>query len=143
MDDDIKIVSRLSRKAKINIIVTIVLLFIVITILASINQIKSIVEKREEIIELEEKLNWHRNENIELLALVKSLYGEEAIELEAREQFNMTTSDETNLSVVIEEGGNEQDFGSSDYSMLDRDVYSNSNLWENIKIFYNSEIKSN
>lgn len=143
MDDDIKIVSRLSRKAKINIIVTIVLLFIVITILASINQIKSIVEKREEIIELEEKLNWHRNENIELLALVKSLYEEEAIELEAREQFNMTISDETNLAVVIEEGENEQDSGSSEYSISDQDVYSNSNLWDNIKIFYNSEIKSN
>jgi cell division protein FtsB len=143
MDEDIKIVSRLSRKAKINIIVTIVLLFIVITILASINQIKAIVEKREKIIELEEKLNWQRNENIELLALVKSLYGEEAIELEAREQFNMTTGDETNLAVVVEEGENEQGLKSSDYSMSDQDVYSNSNLWENIKIFYNREIKSN
>jgi cell division protein FtsB len=143
MDDDIKIVSRLSRKAKINIIVTIVLLFIVITILASINQIKSIVERRGEITELEEKLNSHRNENIELLALVKSLYGEEAIELEAREQFNMTISDETNLAVVMEEGGDGQDSGSSDYSISDQDIYSNSDLWDNIKIFYNREIKSN
>ncbi len=143
MDDDIKIVSRLSRKAKINIIVTIILLFIVITILASINQIKAIVEKREEIIQLEEKLNWHRNENIGLLALVKSLYGTEAIELEAREQFNMTSGDETNLAVIMEEDGYGQDFESSNYSMSDQNVYSNSNLWENIKIFYNSEIKSN
>ncbi len=143
MDDDIKIVSRLSRKAKINIIVTIVLLFILITILASINQIKSIVEKREKIIELEEELNWHRNENIELLALVKSLYGEEAIKLEAREQFNMTSGDETNMTVVMEESENGQDFEDSSYSMSDQDVYSNSDLWENIKIFYDQEIKRN
>ena len=137
MDDDIKIVSRLSRKAKINITVTIILLFITITVLASINQIKAIVEKREEIIELEERLDWQRNQNIELLSMVKGLYGEEAIELEAREQFNMTAGEEKNLSVVIEEGG------SSDYSISDQDVYSNSNLWENIKIFYNREVKSN
>jgi len=143
MDDDIKIVSRLSRKAKINIVVTIVLLFILITILASINQIKSIVEKREKIIELEEELNWHRNENIELLALVKSLYGEEAIKLEAREQFNMTSGDETNMTVVMEESENGQDFEDSSYSMSDQDVYSNSDLWENIKIFYDQEIKRN
>jgi len=143
MDDDIKIVSRLSRKAKINIIVTIVLLFILITILASINQIKSIVEKREKIIELEEELDWHRNENIELLALVKSLYGEEAIKLEAREQFNMTSGDETNMTVVMEESENGQDFEDSSYSMSDQDVYSNSDLWENIKIFYDQEIKRN
>lgn len=143
MNDDIKIVSRLSRKAKINIIVTIVLLFIVITILASINQIKAIVEKREEIIELKEKLSWSRNENIELLALVKSLYGKEAIELEAREQFNMTTGDETNLAVIINEDENGQSSDSNDSLMSGQDVYSNSNLWENIKIFYNTEIKNN
>ncbi len=143
MDDDIKIVSRLSRKAKINIIVVIVLLFILITILTSINQIKNIVEKREKIIELEEELDWHRNENIALLALVKSLYGEEAIRLEAREQFNMTAGDETNMTVVIEESGDGQDLENDSYSMSEQDVYSNSDLWENIKIFYNREIRRN
>jgi cell division protein FtsB len=143
MDDDIKIVSRLSRKAKINIIVVIVLLFILITILTSINQIKNIVEKREKIIELEEELDWHRNENIALLALVKSLYGEEAIRLEAREQFNMTAGDETNMTVVIEESGDGQDLENGSYSVSDQDVYSNSDLWENIKIFYNREVRRN
>lgn len=143
MNDDIKIVSRLSRKAKINIIVAIVLLFILITVLTSINQIKNIVEKREKIIELEEELDWHRNENIELLALVKSLYGEEAIELEAREQFNMTVGDETNMSVVIEESEDVQGIQDGSYLVSDRDVYSNSDLWENIKIFYNQEIRRN
>lgn len=143
MDDNIKIVSRLSKKAKINISIAIFLIFIVITILTSINQIKDIVEKREKVIELEEKLNWYRNENISLLALEKSLYGEEAIELEARKQFNMTTGDESNVSVIVEDDKSGNDSEDSGSSSPDRDVYSSSDLWENIKTFYNSEIKSN
>jgi cell division protein FtsB len=143
MNDDIKIVSRLSRKAKINIIVAIILLFILITVLTSINQIKNIVEKREKIVELEEELDWHRNENIALLALVKSLYGEEAIRLEAREQFNMTAGDETNMTVVIEENEDGQGLEEDSYLVSEQDFYSNSDLWENMKIFYNREIKRN
>lgn len=144
MDDNIKIVSRFSRKAKINISIAIFLIFIVIIILASINQIKSIVEKREKIIELEEKLNWERNENINRLALEKSLYGEEAIELEARKQFNMTTAgDETNFSVIIKDDESEQNFKNDSNPASGDDIYSNSDLWENIKIFYNNEIRSN
>lgn len=140
MDDNIKIVSRFSRKAKINISIAIFLIFIVIIILTSINQVKNIVEKREKIVELEEKLNWYRNENINLLALEKSLYGEEAIELEARKQFNMTAGDETNFSVVLKDDRPEQDFENSNGSVSDDNVYSNTDLWENIKIFYNEEI---
>lgn len=143
MDDNIKIVSRLSRKAKINISIAIFLIFIVITILASINQIKDIVEKREKIIELEEKLNWYRNENINLLATEKSLYEEEAIELEARKQFNMTIGDETNVSVVVEDDGSGNDLENTGSSSTEGDIYSNSDLWGNIKIFYNNEIKGN
>jgi cell division protein FtsL len=143
MDDNIKIVSRLSRKAKINISIAIFLIFTVITILASINQIKDIVEKREKIIELEEKLNWYRNENISLLATEKSLYGEEAIELEARKQFNMTTGDETNVSVVVEDDVSGNDFENTGSSSTEGDIYSNSDLWGNIKIFYNNEIAGN
>jgi cell division protein FtsL len=143
MDDNIKIVSRLSRKAKINISIAIFLIFIVVTILASINQIKYIVEKREKIIELEEKLNWYRNENISLLALEKSLYGEEAIELEARKQFNMTTGDETNVSVVVEDDVSGNDSENTGSSSTEGDIYSNSDLWGNIKIFYNNEIEGN
>lgn len=143
MDDNIKIVSRFSRKAKINISIAIFLIFIVIIILTSINQLKNIVEKREKIVELEEKLNWYRNENINLLALEKSLYGEEAIELEARKQFSMTAGDETNFSVVLKDDRPEQDFENSNGSVSDDNVYSNTDLWENIKIFYNEEIKSN
>ena len=143
MDDNIKIVSRLSRKAKINISIAIFLIFIVIIILTSINQIKDIVEKREKIIELEEKLNWYRNENISLLALEKSLYGEEAIELEARKQFNMTTGDETNVSVVVEDDVSGNDSENTGSSSTEGDIYSNSDLWGNIKIFYNNEIEGN
>ncbi|MFZ3387133.1 MAG: septum formation initiator family protein [Candidatus Hydromicrobium sp.] len=143
MDDNIKIVSRFSRKAKINISIAIFLIFIVIIILTSINQIKSIVEKREKIIELEEKLNWERNENINRLALEKSLYGEDAIELEARKQFNMTAGDEINFSVVIKDDESEQNFKNDSNPASGNDIYSNSALWENIKIFYNNEIRSN
>ena len=142
MDNNIKIVSRLSRKAKINISIVIFLIFIVITILVSINQIRIIVENREKVIELEEKLNWYRNQNIDLLALEKSLYGEEALELEARKQFNMTTGDEINVSVVVkdEETGSEAENNSE--SAFTEKVYSSSDLWGNIKTFYDNEIKS-
>ena len=142
MDDNIKIVSRISRKAKINIFIAVFLIFIVIIILTSINQVKSIVEKREKIIELEERLNWERNENINSLALEKSLYGEEAIELEARKQFNMTAGDETNFSVVIKDDESEQNFKNDSNPVSGNDIYSKSALWENMKIFYNNEIRS-
>ncbi len=143
MNDNIKIVSRLSRKAKINISIVVFLIFITITILTSINQIKDIVEKREKLVELEEKLNWYRNENIKLLALEKSLYEEEAIELEARKQFNMTTGNETNISVIVEDNPSANGSGNSGNLPSDDNIYSNSDLWGNIKIFYNNEIKGN
>jgi cell division protein FtsL len=142
MDDNIKIVSRLSRKAKINISIVIFLIFIVITILVSINQIRIIVENREKVIELEEKLNWYRNQNIDLLALEKSLYGEEALELEARKQFNMTTGDETNVSVVVRDEETSSETENNSESTFAEEVYSSSDLWGNIKIFYDNEIKS-
>lgn len=142
MNDNIKIVSRLSRKAKINIIIVIFLVFIVITILTSLNQVKNIVEKREKVIELEEKLNWYRNENIQLLALEKSLYEEEAIEIEARKQFNMAAEDEVNVSVIIEDDTPQQDAVNSKNLSSDEKVYSESDLWGNIKVFYDNEIKN-
>jgi len=143
MYDDIKIVSRFSRKIKINVYIAIFLIFTVIIILTSINQIKSIAEKREKIVELEERLSWSRNENIDFLTLEKSLYGKEAIELEARKQFNMTKGDETNFSVVLKDDNPEQDFENSNGSASDDDIYSDADLWGNIKIFYDEEIKNN
>ena len=93
---------------------------------------------QEKITELEEKLSWHRNENIELLAQEKGLYNEEGIELEARKQFNMTYGDETNISVVLD---NETDDLMAENNNSE-ETYLNNDLWGNIKIFYNSEIKN-
>ena len=140
MKKNIKIIGGLSRKAKINIIIAFFFFFIIIAVFTSINQIKDVVEKREKIVELEEKLNWNRNNNIELLAQEKSLYQDETIEMEAREQFNMTSGDETNITVIVEEdNGTEIDLNSDGNNSLDEN-YTDTDLWGNIKIFYNKEI---
>lgn len=143
MNNNVKIVSRLSRKAKINIVIVIFLFFTAIIILTSINQIKDIVERREKVVELEEKLNWYRNENIRLLALEKSLYEEEAIELEARKQFNMTEEDEVNISVIVEDDESPEDLKNDKSFSSDEKAYSDSDLWGNLKTFYSNEIKEN
>ena len=137
MENKFKVIGGLSRKAKFNIAIAVTLLFIIITVLASIDQVKNMIEKREEITELEEKLSWHRSENIELLALEKSLYSEEGIEIEARKQFNMTAGDETNISVILKD----DQTGPLQENTDDEEQYTNNDLWGNIKIFYNTEIK--
>jgi len=136
MANKFKVIGGLSRKARFNITVVIILIFLAVAVFASIDQIKKIIEKRKEITELEEKLSWHRNENIELLALEKSLYDQEGIELEARKQFNMTYEDEKNISVVLDREENE--IGTE---VEAKKGYSSNNLWENIGVFYNQEIK--
>jgi len=141
MSNNIKIVSRLSRKAKINISIVIFLIFIAVAVLTSINQVKDIVERREELVELKERLNWYRNENIGLLAQEKSLYEEEAIELEARKQFNMTAGNETNVSVVVEDNATEENTGAGSKSR--KENYKDYDLWENMRIFYYNEIRNN
>ncbi len=137
MENKFKVIGGLSRKAKFNIAIAVTLLFIMITVLASIDQVKKIIEKREEITELEEKLSWRRSENIELLALEKSLYSEEGIEIEARKQFNMTAGDETNISVILKD----DQTGSLQENTYNEEQYTSNDLWGNIKIFYNMEIK--
>ena len=137
MENKFKVIGGLSRKAKFNIAIVITLLFIIITVLASIDQVKKIIEKREEITELEEKLSWYRNENIELLALEKSLYSEEGIEMEARKQFNMTAGDEINISVILKDDKT----GPLQENIYNEEQYTSNDLWGNIKIFYNMEIK--
>jgi len=137
MENKFKVIGGLSRKAKFNIAIAVTLLFIIITVLASIDQVKKIIEKREEITELEEKLSWHRSENIELLALEKSLYNEEGIEIEARKQFNMTAGDETNISVILKD----DQTGPLQENTYNEEQYTSNDLWGNIKIFYNMEIK--
>ena len=125
-----KVIGGLSRKAKFNTTIAIVLLFIVIIVFASINQVKQIVEKRKEIEELEERLAWQRNENIELLATEKSLYQDEGIELEARKQFNMSYEGEENISVVIEDTAN--DISSEGIANME---YSQNDLWGILSFF--------
>jgi len=133
MSKKIKVVSTLSRKVKINILAVMFLVFVVVTVFLSINQISGLIEQREKIVELEERLSWLRNENIRLLAEEKSLYGEQGIEREARSQFNMTKNNEHNYFLVTEDV--------TEDNPKQETVYSNSNLWENIKIFYRQEIK--
>ena len=137
MEKNIKVVGGLSRKAKINIFIAVFIIFILLSVFSSLNQISNIIKKRENLIVLEEKLNSSRNNNIKLLAEEKSLYQEEAIELEARKQFNMTKGFETNYFVQIEEEQIKEDQPQS----LLGNVYSDSNLWGNIAILYNREIK--
>ena len=136
MANKFKVIGGLSRKARFNITIVIILLFIVIVVFASINQVKQIIERRKEITELEEKLSWHRNKNIELLALEKSLYDQEGIELEARKQFNMVYEGEKNIVIVPDGKANEMGTGAE----IKQD-YSSNDLWGNINIFYNQEIK--
>jgi cell division protein FtsB len=131
-----KVIGGLSRKAKFNTTIAIILLFIVIIVFASINQVKQIVEKRKEIEELEERLAWQRNENIELLATEKSLYQDEGIELEARKQFNMSYEGEENISVVV----NDTVTDTTNEGTANME-YSQNDLWGNIRLFYEQEIK--
>ncbi len=133
MSNKIKFISTLSRKAKINILAVMVLLFISATVFLSINQITTLLEKREKVVELEERLAWVRNENIKLLADEKSLYTDEGIQREARSQFNMTLGDERNYFLLIQQ--------TSQDSQERKHTYQPSNLWENIKVFYHQEIK--
>ncbi len=139
MDKDIKLIGGLSRKTKINIFIAVFLIFILISVLTSINQISIIIRNREKIVELEQRLEWERQQNIKLLAEEKTLYDNEAIELEARRQFNMTVGEETNYFVEIDNTGQkvvtEQD---QDYSGK---VYVEADLWENFRTFYNSEMR--
>jgi cell division protein FtsB len=137
MENKFKVIGGLSRKAKFNIAIAVALLFIIITVFASIDQVKHIIEKREGITELEEKLSYYRSENIELLALEKNLYNEEGIELEARKQFNMTKGDEKNISVILK---NDQ-IDTLQEDTYDEEPYVNNDLWGNIKVFYNKEIR--
>jgi cell division protein FtsB len=151
MEKEVKIIGGLSRKTKINIFIAVFLIFILISVFSSINQISNIIKKREKIIELEEKLNWERNNSIKLLAEEKSLYNEESIEIEARQQFNMIKGGETNYFVEIIEDDSSTDNLNENSALkqnqenqafnMENKIYKESDLWGNLRIFYNSEIK--
>jgi len=151
MDKNVKELGGLTRKAKINIFIAVFIVFIVIAVFSSIRQISNIVANRERILELEERLSYYRQENIKLLAEEKSLYDEQAIEAEARKQFNMTKGEETNYFVEItgqhensssSSTDNTEPGTSSGFSeQYTNKVYVESDLWQNIKILYENEIK--
>ena len=161
MEKNIKEIGSLSRKTKINIFVTIFITFVLIAVFTSINQISTIIKNREQLFELQQQLNWERKQNIKLLAEEKRLYSDEAIELEARNQFNMTKASEVNHFVeIVDEETNaasadniEPDEYEDNSAIMPGDltgttisgtgVYRASDLWENLKIFYDSEIRDN
>jgi hypothetical protein len=136
-----KVISSISRKAKLNIISIVFFLFIIICILSSINPIISMFSKRSQITQLQAELNEARGNNIELLALEKSLYEEEYIEMEALKQFGHTAIDDKVIYQVNEIDKLERiNESQTEHIMADNAVYSNNNLWENIRILYYKEI---
>jgi len=151
MGKNIKEIGGLSRKARINVFIVVFLIFILVAVFSSIKQISTIIQNREKLVELQESLNYERQENIKLLAEEKALYDEEAIEMEARDQFNMTKSGETNYFVELLDGYEESsqgyegmvtgDMAGEDASGQYGKVYSESDLWGNIRILYENEIK--
>jgi cell division protein FtsB len=141
MSKKLKVVGGLSRKAKINIFIAVFIIFILVSVFSSINQISSLLSKHEKLIELTEKLNYDRNNNISLLAEEKSLYQGDIIEQEARKQFNMVKNGETNFFVQIESGDTSDTSSGSTSIKVSDEQYSDTNLWDNIRIFYDKEMK--
>ena len=142
MSRNTQVISSVSRKAKLNIASFVFILFIIISIIVSINPIVMMISKRNQIASLENKLNIARKENIGLLALEKSLYSIEVIKQEALKQFNIT-ADENKIVYNVNEIDKLKRESSTD-SILSEEkaIYSNNNLWENLKILYYKEINN-
>jgi len=140
MNKNSEVISSISRKNKLNIIVVVFILFVIISILVSINPIVTMINKRNQIATLESKLNAIRQENIKLLAIEKSLYDDEAIKKEALRQFNVSESDNIIMYKVNEVDKLKRDDNLSLAGNNETAVYSNNNLWENLKILYYKEI---
>ena len=140
MNKNSEVISSISRRNKLNIIVVVFILFVIISILVSINPIVTMISKRNQIATLESKLNTIRQENIKLLAIEKSLYDDEAIKKEALRQFNVSESDNIIMYKVNEVDKLKRDDNLSLAGNNETAVYSNNNLWENLKILYYKEI---
>ncbi|MCL4386037.1 MAG: septum formation initiator family protein [Actinobacteria bacterium] len=140
MSKNSQVISSISRKSKLNITIMVFILFIIISILVSINPIVMMINKRSQIASLEDKLNTIRKENIELLAIEKSLYDDEVIKQEALKQFNISDSENKIVYKVNEIDKLKRDDDSSIIKNNEKAVYSNNNLWENLKILYYKEI---
>ena len=142
MSRNTQIISSISRKAKLNITSFIFILFIIISIIVSINPIVTMISKRNQIASLENKLNIARKENIELLALEKSLYSNEMIKQEVLKQFNIAATEDKIVYNVNEIDKLKRENSSDSIQNEEKAIYSNNNLWENLKILYYKEINN-
>jgi ABC-type transport system involved in multi-copper enzyme maturation permease subunit len=140
MSRNTQVISSVSRKAKLNITSIVFILFIIICVIVSINPVVTMISKKNQIAALENKLNVARKENIELLALEKTLYSVEAIKQEALKQFNVADAGDKIVYNVNEIDKLKRDTTSFSVQSDEKAVYSNNNLWENLKILYYKEI---
>jgi len=141
MGRNTKVISSISRKTKLNLLSVIFILFLIISILVSISPIISMISKRNEISSLESKLHEIRRQNIEMLAFEKSLYEEEIIKREVVTQFHSADPSSKIVYKVNEIDKLKRDTESLAVSLTEQKaVYSNNNLWENLKILYYKEI---
>jgi cell division protein FtsB len=132
-----KVVGSISRRAKFNILSILFLIFIAVITVTSVNPLFDMINKRKKIDQLESKLNWIREENIKLLAFEKELYGDAAVQKEALKQFNIVDSKDKIVFSVEEES-----IEMLKETDLEEDtVYSNNDIWQNMRIFYNREFK--
>lgn len=136
-----KIISSVSKKTKLNVITIVFIIFIIISILSSINPVLSMFKKKETINAMQSELNESRSRNIELLALEKSLYKDKFIDREAFRQFGIFDDENKIIYQVNEIDKLERFNNTADKNLITDDaVYSNNNLWGNIKILYYKEI---
>lgn len=140
MGRNTQVISSISRKAKLNITSFVFILFVLISIFVSINPIVTMISKRNQISSLQSKLNASRKENIGLLALEKSLYDSVAVEQEGLKQFNIVPPEDRIVYNVTEIDKLKRDSSAYDAQSEENAVYSNNNLWENMKILYYKEI---
>ncbi|MHB1376737.1 MAG: hypothetical protein ACYCXB_04835 [Candidatus Humimicrobiaceae bacterium] len=140
MNRNTQVISSISRKARLNITSVVFIVFIIVSIVVSINPIVTMLSKRNQISSLQNKLNVSRKENIELLALEKSLYDNEAVKQEGLKQFNIADAEDKIVYSVNEIDKLKRDSSSYGIQSDENAVYSNNNLWENLKILYYKEI---
>lgn len=140
MSRNTQVISSISRKTKLNITSVVFILFIIISIIVSINPIVMMISKRNQISSLENKLSVMRKEDIALLAVEKSLYNDEIIKQEALKQFNIAAPDDKIVYKVNEIDKLKRTDNSYSVESGEKAVYSNNNLWENLKILYYKEI---
>ena len=140
MSRNTQVISSISRKARLNITSVVFIVFIIVSIIVSINPMVTMLSKRNQIASLQNKLNVSRKENIELLALEKSLYETEIVEQEGLKQFNIADAGDKIIYNVNEIDTLKRESSSYGIQSDENAVYSNNNLWENLKILYYKEI---